>query len=193
MFESENLLPNGGEVFLEDLDLQQNYFEILKDKIAWKQDEIKIYGKTHLVPRLTAWYGTKSYTYSKIINQPLGWTKELLELKKLAEEESAKLGYKIEFNSVLLNYYRDGQDSIGYHSDDEKELGTNPVIASFSFGETRIFSFRHKVTKEIVKLELQNNTFLLMAGETQSNWEHQISKTAKLKNGRINLTFRNIL
>ena len=192
MFKNKNLLPNDGEVFLLDLDLPVNYFEILKSEIKWKQDKITIYDKIYLVPRLTAWYGTKSYIYSKIQNLPLEWTPNLLILKKIAEQKSAELGHSVKFNSVLLNYYRDGNDSISYHSDNEKELGINPIIASFSFGDNRIFSFRHKINRQTIKLELQNNTFLLMAGQSQENWEHQISKTTKSKSGRINLTFRNI-
>ena len=194
-----NLLPFDGEVYLisgfvqnSQNNRQNNYFEILKNEITWEQNHITLYGKTHLVPRLTAWYGAKSYTYSKIVNHPKLWTQSLLILKKLAEENCSKLGYQVEFNSVLINYYRDGNDSMSYHSDDEKELGINPVIASISFGDSRIFGFKHQQTKQTIKIELEDNSFVLMAGDTQTHWQHQISKS-KNKQGRINLTFRAVI
>ena len=167
------------------------YFDILMENIAWRQDNIKLYGKEMLIPRLAAWYGDsdKSYTYSGILMKPHQWTKELYELKESIEAEA-----KITFTSVLLNLYRTGKDSMSWHADDEKELGQNPVIGSISFGAERAFHFRHKKDKTIKeKIVLTHGSFLLMAGETQHHWKHQIPKTSRDIPPRINLTFRTIL
>ena len=162
----------------------------LLDTIKWKQNTIKMYGKENPVPRLEAWYGDagKSYAYSGIRMEPTPWTDELKEIKRSIEAKAA-----ISFNSVLINYYRDGQDRVAWHSDDEKELGQNPVIGSVSFGAERIFKLRHKKYK-INNLKqsntLGNGSFLLMKGATQHHWMHEIPRTAKLIGPRINLTFR---
>lgn len=164
------------------------YFDILMETIDWRQDSIKLYGKQMLIPRLAALYGEtdKPYTYSGIQMKPHLWTKELLELKEKIEEEA-----RVTFTSVLLNLYRDGKDSMSWHADDEKELGQNPVIGSISFGEERPFHFRHKKDKTIKeKVLLTHGSFLLMAGETQHHWKHQIPKTSRDIQPRINLTFR---
>lgn len=164
------------------------YSALLKDT-RWQQDTITLYDKTHLTPRLTAWYGDmdKSYQVSGTMMNPHPWTPDLLLIKKRVEKEAG-----VEFTSVLLNLYRDGKDSVGWHRDNEKEFGENPAIASVSFGETRPFQLRHKFRKEVPKLEipLTHGSFLLMAGATQHFWEHQIPKTARSIRPRINLTFR---
>ena len=162
----------------------------LLETIKWKQNTIKMYGKENPVPRLEAWYGDpgKSYAYSGIRMEPSTWTDELNEIKRSIESEVA-----ISFNSVLINYYRDGQDRVAWHSDDEKELGKNPVIGSVSFGAERTFKLRHKQYKENnlkQSIVLKNGSFLLMKGATQHHWMHEIPRTAKTIGPRINLTFR---
>tara|TARA_B110000240_G_scaffold168334_1_gene190666 strand:- start:335 stop:955 length:621 start_codon:yes stop_codon:yes gene_type:complete len=166
-------------------------FDSLRKNIEWKQDFIKMFGKSHPIPRLTAWYGDekKTYTYSGITMLPLPWTKELIEVKSKIEVYS-----KIIFNSVLLNFYRSGSDSVSWHSDDEKELGEEPIIGSISFGGIRRFRLRNKKDKkQIHTYELKHGSLLLMKGKTQKYWEHEIPKTKKKVSGRINLTFRFII
>ena len=164
------------------------FYKLLMEKILWQQDFIKFYGKEMPIPRLTAWYGEtdKPYTYSGIPMKPHYWSDDLLEIKKRIE-----LVTGVEFTSVLLNQYRTGNDSVSWHADDEKELGRNPIIGSVSFGAVRTFQFKHKENKELKdKIELQHGSFLLMKGETQHHWLHQIPKTSKPLQPRINLTFR---
>ena len=162
----------------------------LKEKIEWTQNTIRFYGKESLVPRLEAWYGDpgKSYAYSGIHMNPKPWTEELREIKETIEKEAC-----VTFNSVLINYYRDGKDRVAWHSDDEKELGQNPVIGSVSLGAERKFKLRHKKFKENrnkAEIMLQHGSFLLMKGPTQHHWMHEIPRTAKPIGPRINLTFR---
>ena len=162
----------------------------LKDGIEWTQNTIRFYGKESLVPRLEAWYGDpgKAYAYSGIHMDPKPWTKELLMIKETIEPLA-----KVTFNSVLINYYRDGKDRVAWHSDDEKELGQNPIIGSVSLGAERKFKLRHKQYKKNgLKHEilLRHGSFLLMQGSTQHHWMHEIPRTAKPIDPRINLTFR---
>ncbi|MGQ0442234.1 MAG: alpha-ketoglutarate-dependent dioxygenase AlkB family protein [Methylophilaceae bacterium] len=165
------------------------FYNTLLVSTKWQQDKIKLYGKAFDLPRLTAWYGDsdKTYTYSGIPMRPLAWTPELLRIKQRIEEEAETV-----FSSVLLNQYRTGQDSVSWHSDNEKELGNNPIIGSVSFGETRMFQMRHLKRKDLPRLDipLSHGSFLLMRGPTQHHWEHQIPKTARAVKPRINLTFR---
>ena len=166
----------------------ENYFNIFHKETAWQQDDIKIFGKTYKQPRLTALYGEKgkSYSYSNITMHPKPFTPSLLEIKKRIEEMCDS-----RFNVVLLNLYRDGNDSNGWHSDDEKELGNNPIIASVSLGAKRKFLLRNKKDKNLRQaIELTNGSLLLMKGETQHFWQHQVPKTKKRVLPRINLTFR---
>lgn len=182
----ENLEIPGATVYLLEYP-SESPFKRLWSEIAWSQRSIIVHGRKVAQPRLTAWYGDASYTYSGIRNDPLPWTPLLLEIKATIE---GLLG--IEFNSVLLNLYRDGRDSIGYHSDDEKELGPEPIIASLSFGAERIFAFRHKRAEYgDVSVNLTDGSLLVMLGETQKNWLHGIAKV-KEAGPRINLTFRRI-
>lgn len=163
-------------------------YQNLTEKIKWQQDFIKIYGKTIPLPRLTAWYGEteKNYTYSGILMKPHKWNNDLLRIKEKIEAIA-----KVNFNSVLLNLYRNGADSVAWHADDEPELGINPVIASVSFGETRIFQFKHQENQALKsQIALENGSLLLMQGTTQHKWLHQIPKTTKILKPRINLTFR---
>ena len=184
-----------------DMALFENFFtnqeseklhQNLIENIQWRQDKIKMFGKLIDQPRLTAFYGNtnKDYSYSGIVMKPIEWNEDLLFIRKRVEEI-----VKINFTSVLLNYYRDGKDSMGWHSDDEKELGQNPVIGSVSFGESRVFQMRHKFRKDIKKVDiaLTNGSFLLMKGATQHFWQHQIPKTNRELESRINLTFRDIV
>ena len=164
------------------------YLRLLND-IQWMGTKITVYGKEHDTPRLTAWYGDpgKDYTYSGLKMNPFSWTEDLLFIKAKIDKAAG-----VEFNSVLLNLYRSGKDSVGWHRDDEKEFGTNPVIGSVSFGETRPFHLKHKFKKdeEKVIIPLTHGSLLIMKGTTQHYWEHQIPKTAKEISPRINLTFR---
>lgn len=158
--------------------------------INWKQDHIKLYGKLLPLPRLTSWYGDggKSYSYSGITSNPNQWNAGLLHLKQIVEKAA-----QIEFNSVLLNWYRDGEDHLSWHADDEKELGRNPVIASVNFGETRDFVIRRnsEPTQKLV-LPLGHGTLLIMRGELQHFWQHSVPKRKRVSGSRFNLTFRRI-
>lgn len=159
----------------------------LRNNIVWKQESMNMYGKKIDFPRLTAWYGNndKPYSFSGITLQPLPWTSEILTIKNKIEPIA-----KTVFNSVLLNLYRDGNDSISWHTDAEKELGINPIIASVNFGATRKFQLRHIKTKEKIEIELTHGSLLIMQGELQHFWQHQVPKTSKPVGERINLTFR---
>ena len=173
-----------------DSEIAGNLLRELAEEIPWVQNKIKFYGKESLVPRLESWHGDEgmSYTYSGIKMDAKPWTKNLIVIKESIEPIA-----KTTFNSVLINYYRDGKDRVAWHSDDEKELGKNPVIASVSLGAERKFKLRHKKYKEN-KLQheifLQNGSLLLMSGSTQHHWLHEIPRTAKPIGPRINLTFR---
>ena len=163
-------------------------FEKLKNEIPWQQDHIKVFGKIHLQPRLTSLFGNegKPYSYSNIVMQPDPWNPLLMSIKNEIEVICNE-----NFTTVLLNYYRDGRDSNGWHADNEKELGQNPVIASISFGTERYFHLQHNTIKEQkLKINLEHGSLLIMKGATQHFWKHQIPKTAKEIGPRINLTFR---
>ena len=160
----------------------------IDETTIWDQETFKMYGKEMPIPRLTAWYGDpgKSYKYSKISMDPRPWTPPLLEIKSHIETET-----RVEFNSVLLNLYRNGNDGVLWHSDDERELGNEPAIASVSFGESRRFQLRHRDDSNLRRdIELTHGSLLLMRGATQLHWEHQVPKTARRVGPRINLTFR---
>ncbi len=184
-------MPDADVLFFADCFLKeesQYYFEALHQDIHWQQSEVKMFGKTIKVPRLTAWYGDEanSYSYSGITHHPRAWIDDLLQIKEKVETIA-----ETNFNSVLLNLYRDGADSVGWHSDDEPELGKNPVIASLSFGDTRQFQFKHKVDdSQRLSIDLTPGSLLLMRGTTQHHWKHRIPKTKKAKSARMNLTFR---
>ena len=169
-------------------DESSEYFQILLNEIEWQEDDIKVFGKTYKQPRLTALYGMNnaSYRYSGITMFPKPFNSILKEIKTKIEEIT-----EIKFTTVLLNFYRDGSDSNGWHSDDEKELGENPLIASISLGAERTFRLRHKKDKTQKKnLILQHGSLLIMKGETQHHWQHCIPKSKKDIKPRINLTFR---
>ena len=196
-------LPQAKLIFIEDFFKKEEADAILLDlteNIQWEQGEIMMFGKKILEPRLTAWYGDegKEYTYSGKKQTPLPWTDTLKGIKNKIESECKKLTppqyspiSKAIFNSVLLNYYRNGQDSMGWHSDDEKELGRNPTIASLNLGETRRFLIRHKIDKNLKKeILLTHGSLLIMTDEMQHHWQHAVPKEPKKQQPRINLTFR---
>lgn len=189
-----NLLPYDGTVMYYGKIMShaqaQLYLERLLNDIEWKNDEAIIFGKLIITKRKVAWYGDSDYlyTYSNTTKQALPWTKELLELKKLAEEISGT-----SFNSCLLNLYHDGNEGMAYHSDDEKSLGKNTTIASLSFGAERKFSFKHKQTKDTVSVQLEHGSLLVMKDETQSHWLHRLPPSKKITRPRVNLTFRTIV
>lgn len=184
------IIRNGELLHIRNfLDKKQSdhYFKLLLETTDWKQETMKMYGKSLMFPRLTAWYGDrdKTYAFSGITLQPNAWSSDLLEIKRKVESH-----VDVTFNSVLLNRYRHGNDSISWHSDNEKELGKNPVIASVNLGATRVFQLKHIQTKEKITIELTDGSLLIMLGELQHFWLHQIPKTQKAVGERINLTFR---
>ena len=167
------------------------YLEKLTNETPWRNDPITVFGKTYPQPRMTSLHGhtTDSYGYSGIVMQPNPMSKPLLDIKQKLHAFTKEV-----FTTVLLNLYRDGQDSNGWHADNEKKLGINPVIASVSLGASRFFHLKHNNDKsQRLKLELTHGSLLLMEGATQHFWKHQIAKTAKKVNPRINLTFRKVL
>jgi alkylated DNA repair dioxygenase AlkB len=162
----------------------------LIENLPWESMMIKMFGKNLKIPRLQCWIGDEGcdYKYSgKMLNRQ-NWTKELMIIREKIFQET-----KIDFNSVLANYYRDGKDSMGWHSDDEKELGPNPTIASISFGSERNLYFRNKISKKIISIPQRHGCLVMIDGRTQKNWQHSIKKTQKIIGPRINLTFRNII
>jgi alkylated DNA repair dioxygenase AlkB len=189
-----NLLPQDGVVNYYGRVMPPNqavkYFDLLLHAIAWKNDEANFFGKHIITKRKAAWYGDAGYlyTYSNTTKQALPWTPELLELKHIAEEKTG-----LKFNSCLLNLYHNGLEGMAWHSDDEKSLGKNTAIASFSFGAERKFSFKHKQTKQALSLILENGSLLVMKGATQTHWLHRLPPTRTITRPRINLTFRTIV
>lgn len=158
------------------------------NNILWQHDQIKMFGKDIFLPRYSAWYGDsdKPYTYSGLTLQPKNWNKGLNYIK----DQISKIA-DVNFNSVLMNWYRDGEDYINWHTDAEKELGKNPVIGSVNFGATRRFIIRRiDDKKEKVELPLKHGTLLIMKGELQHYWQHSVPKEKKVKEDRVNLTFR---
>ena len=163
--------------------------ESLLTETAWRTETITLFGKTHLQPRLIAWHGDREaqYTYSGLRLTPAPWSPTLLAIKTAVEHACDEA-----FNSVLLNYYRNERDSMGLHSDDEPELGTAPVIASVSLGDSRVFTMKHKRDRAVppVRLSLASGSLLLMCGDTQRNWRHGVPKSQRPCAARVNLTFR---
>jgi len=191
---SKNLLPHSGEVnyfgTIMSVKMANHYFEILLKDIDWKNDVAILFGKRIETKRKVAWYGDKpfEYTYSNTTKQALPWTKELEELKKMAEQNTG-----VKFNSCLLNLYHNEAEGMAWHSDAEKKLKKDGEIASLSFGSERKFAFKHKTTKEKVSLVLSHGSLLVMKGTTQTNWLHRLPPTKFKKGARVNLTFRTII
>ena len=171
------------------LDLSaEEIFHRLRDETDWRAEQIQVWGKLHWQPRLSAWHGEARYRYSGKTFDPQPFTPLQLHIKQAVEQAT---GYR--FNSVLLNYYRDERDSMGFHADDERELGPEPAIASVSFGAPRTFILKHRTRPQTIKLALGDGCLLLMAGTLQQHWTHGINKERTARGPRINLTFRLIL
>ncbi len=192
MNHSDNLLPADGVAHLVEDWLSsktEELFRALAKEVDWKQDEVVMFGKRITMRRLTAWYGDRpfEYTYSQVSRQALPWTKTLAEIKAEVEKISGET-----FNSCLLNFYHDGEDYMGWHSDDEPELDPNASIASVSLGAERKFSFKHRRSKETISVFLNDGSLLLMKPPTQEHWLHTLRKSKKVSEGRINLTFRSL-
>jgi alkylated DNA repair dioxygenase AlkB len=189
---SGSLLPYDGEVVLYERVLEQaradRLFAQLMQVTCWRQEEATVMGRRLPIPRLTAWHGERGYVYSGIRMKPAPWNEPLLELKQVAERLAGQT-----FNSVLLNLYRHGRDSVSWHADNEPGLGREPVIASLSLGASRRFQLKHRQTKELIGLDLPHRSCLVMAGATQHRWLHQIPKTTRAVGPRVNLTFRRML
>ncbi|MCC2617907.1 alpha-ketoglutarate-dependent dioxygenase AlkB [Aestuariibacter halophilus] len=166
-----------------------DHYRALCDSLNWRQDNIKMFGRTVRIPRLQAYYGDPQarYRYSGLWMLPQPWTEHLQSLRERCQSHTGQV-----FNAVLANWYRDGDDSMGWHSDDEPELGAQPVIASLTLGSCRDFDLRHKVTGQKIRIPLQNGSLLIMSGTTQQYWQHAVPKRKSIDNGRINLTFRRI-
>ena len=192
--EKTNLIPKDGTLnyygpVFSSLDAT-NYFDALFNTIEWKNDEIILFGKKIVTKRKVAWYGDSGieYTYSNTTKKALSWTKELREIKSLIEEQIGST-----FNSCLLNLYHSGEEGMGWHSDDEKELEKNGTIASVSFGAERKFSFKHKKDQTTFSILLENGSLLVMKDEIQLFWQHKLAPTKMVQSARINLTFRSIV
>ena len=171
-------------------DIASQYQKTLVDELPWRQDTIKMFGKLVKIPRLQSWHGESHclYQYSDLTLHPLPWTPTLARLKHCCERQTGAV-----FNSALANWYRDGQDSMGMHADDEPELGPEPVIASVTLGQVRPFVLKHRSTKEKHTIMLEHGSLLVMAGKTQGYYHHGINKTSKALDDRINITFRQIM
>ena len=193
---TDNLLPYDGLV--NDLGIVIDYpsplFYNLVTELPWQEDIVTLFGKTHITTRQIVWMGDSDidYQYSGHTRQTIPWTETVFHVKHHIEQKLLDLGIDANFNSCLLNYYPSGEDGMGYHADDERELGEQPVIASLSLGATRKFVFKHKKTQDKVELYLESGQLIVMHGDTQSFWKHSITKTKKVTTGRISLTFRQI-
>ena len=189
----KNLLPYDGEAYyfggIFSPDEADFFLHQLFTNIAWKHEEAIVYGRRIITKRMVAWYGNQPfvYTYSGVTKQALPFTSELLKLQKIVQKQTGEI-----FNSCLLNLYHNGEEGMGWHSDNESTLQPNAAIASVSLGAERKFSFRHKQRGETVSILLKKGSLLLMKGVTQAHWLHSLPKTKKVKESRINLTFRSM-
>jgi alkylated DNA repair dioxygenase AlkB len=188
-----NILPKDGEVyylpdFFSKLE-SEKLFTVLLNEIEWQQDEVMMFGKRIVTQRRMAWYGDqgKPYRYSGILRAPKPWTGTLQEIQHFINTT-----FQTSLNACLLNLYRNGEEGMGWHSDDEPELGKEPIIASLSLGAERAFDFKHKDSDYKQRIYLQNGSLLLMKGATQKHWKHALPKSKKVLAPRINLTFREI-
>ncbi|GAB6386610.1 alpha-ketoglutarate-dependent dioxygenase AlkB family protein [Stutzerimonas marianensis] len=172
-------------------DLADLWLQRLITDTPWTQPHIRLYGRTFEVPRLVAWYGDPEarYRYSGLVHQPLPWSPLLADIRDRLQQSTG-----LSLNGVLLNFYRDGQDAMGWHSDDEPELGPEPVVVSLNLGATRRFDLRRKGCSRIEhSLPLEHGSLLVMRGPTQHHWQHQIARTRRVSEPRVNLTFRQII
>lgn len=187
------LLPFDGSAVLHqvlDPSAAARYFELLRSSIRWEQHEVRVFGRTVPQPRLTAWFGDAGeiYEYSGLKLKPTPWSPELDGLRSVVESVAGA-----RFNSALANLYRDGSDGVAWHSDDEPSLGPEPVIGSVSLGASRRFDLRHRATGETVSVTPPPGSVLVMSGQSQAKWKHQVPKTARTIGERLNITFRRIL
>lgn len=199
---TDNLLPYDGQV--NDLGVVINdanaLYENLLNELPWQSDIVTLFGKTHVTTRQIVWMGDNdvSYHYSGQTRRAIPWSKQMLHVKRHIEQQLSSIGINVDFNSCLLNHYPSGEDGMGYHSDDEKELGAQPIIASLSLGARRKFVFKHKTIRQEnkpvkVELYLESGQLIVMHGDTQDFWMHTITKTKTVTSGRISLTFRKVL
>lgn len=202
MSRSDSPSRPGERIELPDADLQywpqwvdsgigDDWLHELSQRTPWTQPQINIYGRTVSVPRLVAWYGDPEarYRYSGLLHEPLSWTPLLAEIRQRVQQQVGQA-----LNGVLLNFYRDGQDAMGWHSDDEPELGQQPLVASLNLGGARRFDFRRKGRSRIEhSIVLEHGSLLVMGGPTQHHWQHQIARSRKVIEPRLNLTFRQII
>lgn len=199
---TDNLLPYDGQV--NDLGVVINdanaLYENLLNELPWQSDIVTLFGKTHVTTRQIVWMGDHdvSYHYSGQTRRAIPWSKQMLHVKRHIEQQLSSSGINVDFNSCLLNYYPSGEDGMGYHADDEKELGAQPIIASLSLGARRKFVFKHKTIRQKnkpvkVELYLESGQLIVMHGDTQDFWKHTITKTKTVASGRISLTFRKVL
>ena len=185
-------LIDGEYILIADFygaDVADQYFNDLREGICWTQEKMHMFGREIDFPRLMAFYGDKgkTYSFSKNTFHAQSWTPTLRQIKTDVEER-----FDLDLNTVLLNQYRHGSDSMDWHQDDEKELGLNPTIVSVNFGASRMFQLRHIATKEKINIPLSHGSLLIMKGSLQHHWQHRIPKTKKVVKHRINLTFRSI-
>lgn len=192
--EPRELLPMDGsailhEQFLDSVQAEGAFRELLESN-PWESNEIVVFGQKHREPRLSTWHADEGirYTYSNQERVPVAWSPVLLRLRELCEEVS-----HARFNSVLVNLYRDGNDGVGWHADDERENGPEPVIASLSLGASRRFDFQHRFHKQVENIQLNSGDLVVMSGLSQSHWVHRIAKTKRHVGPRINLTFRKVV
>ena len=194
---TDNLLPYDGKV--NDLgviiDDATALYNTLLNELPWQPDIVTLFGKTHITTRQIVWMGDTDadYQYSGHVRQTVPWSDVVFHVKQKIEQALAEVGVTANSNTCLLNYYPSGADGMGYHADDEKELGQQPVIASLSLGATRKFVFKHKKTQDKVELYLESGQLVVMHGDTQTFWKHTITKTETVDAGRISLTFRHML
>lgn len=188
------LLPFDGSAVLHEQFLDPDFavraFDELLKTNAWEEHDIVVFGQRHREPRLSTWHadGGKEYEYSGLLRTPLPLTPLLNDIRSRCESVSGA-----SFNSVLVNLYRDGNDGVGWHADNEAVNGREPTIASVSLGATRRFDLRHRESKETVKVDLHSGSLLVMSGLSQHCWVHQVAKTKQVVGPRINLTFRRVL
>lgn len=191
--EPQQLLPHDGSAILHEWVLgDRNDAKIIQsliELVPWEAHSIKMFGKEHPQPRLVAWYGDEGseYSYSGLRMNVRPWIPQITELREIAQSYAGVI-----FNSVLLNLYRNGNDKVSWHRDNEPELGSTPTIASMSLGAQRRFKFRHLLTKEIVETTLSSGSLVVMSGLSQACWEHEIPRQSSIDKPRINLTFRQV-
>ena len=188
------MLPFDGSALIYhgfiDANSADDTFRRLIKETPWEQRDIVVFGKKHREPRLSAWHSEPhiSYTYSGILRTPQPWTPLLEDLREKCEVSSGAT-----FNAVLANLYRDGNDGVGWHADNEASNGREPTIASLSFGASRRFDFRHRETKQTIQVQLDSGSLLIMSGLSQHCWVHQLPRTKRVTEPRVNLTFRRVV